>query len=71
MKKFRVHGICFVPYEAQIVVEAENNMEAMDKAQEAWDENRRDMVVFGSEDIWAAHSWEPTVEEFTPEGKEG
>jgi hypothetical protein len=65
MKTFRIHGICFVPCEAQITVQAGDACEALDKARQAWEENKRNLIVFGSEDEWAAHSWEPSVEEVT------
>lgn len=63
MKKFRVHGICFVPNEAEIIVHAKDTNGALLEALKAWRTHKSDLIVSNSSDKSAAFDWEPSAEE--------
>ena len=64
--KFKVHGFCLIPFAAEIEVDAETPKEAVAKAMEAWNADKRTLIVAGSEDEGAAFDWQPTAEAVGP-----
>jgi len=63
LKTYRVHGICFIPAEAVFTAQARSPEEALAAARKAWDREKRNLIIGGSEDESSAHSWEPSVKE--------
>lgn len=63
MKKYRVHGICFVPTEAEIVVEADSTNDALLKALAAWRAHKTGLILSNSSDENSAFDWHPFAEE--------
>lgn len=62
MKTFRVEGICMVPHEVSMNVQAETEVEALEEAQRRFKTNPSAHVVGGSEDIGSAGDWAPHAE---------
>lgn len=67
--KYRVHGYCLMPAEAEIEVEAGSAEEALQNAMAAWGTNKRALIDRNSVDEGAAFDWQPTAELLTPNTK--
>ncbi len=63
VRKFRVRGICLVPTEVEIEIEAPNARAAVMMAQRSdW----KSRIGANDGDTGAAFDWEPTAEEINP-----
>lgn len=60
--KYRVHGYCFVPQEAEIIVEAESEDEAIKIAGKAWKKNKCALIVPMSAEENSAFDWQPSAQ---------
>lgn len=60
--KYKVSGYCYVPMLAEVEVEADSITEAKVKSSVAWSENKRALIVCGTEDLNSAFGWQPIAE---------
>lgn len=59
---YRVHGYCFVPCAAEVVVRASSEAEALEKANAIWANRKMEVIDGGSCDYDAAFDWQPSAE---------
>jgi hypothetical protein len=63
MQKYRVRGVCFVPTECEMIVEAGSESEAISKALGSrWQQH----ILQNSSDEASAFDWEPTADAVSP-----
>ena len=60
--KYLVSGYCLVPVKAEVHIDAETPEQALKIAKAKWAQDRRSLIVPGSDDENAACDWRPTVE---------
>lgn len=63
MKRYNVTGICFIPMQAEIEIEAESPEEARRLAMVEWNANKDNLLVHNSQSEGEAFDWDPTAEE--------
>ena len=59
--KYRVHGYCLIPAEAQIEVEADSEKEALHKAMLEWKNSKCSLIIQNSHGENSAFDWKPTA----------
>lgn len=62
MKRFKISGYCFVPYEVKMTVEAKSGQDALKIASRMFSKDKRSYIVPNSSDESSAHSFEPHLE---------
>ena len=60
--KYLVSGYCLVPTKAEVEVDAETPEQAVKLAKAKWKQDRRTLIVPGSDDESSACDWRPTAE---------
>ena len=60
--RYRVHGSCFVPMEAEVVLEAESPEQALALAHAQFKADPRLLIGSNIADEGAAFDWQPTAE---------
>lgn len=63
--KYKVHGYCLVPTEAELEVEADSPEDAVSKAQAIFRRRPQDLIVSQSSDDFSAYDWQPTAREIS------
>jgi len=59
--KYKVSGYCFVPHEAQGIIEADSEEQAIQIAKRRFRQGPSEYLVVNSQDERAAFDWEPTA----------